>query len=456
MVGVPGRSKGCATCRKRKKGCDRATPVCNQCKKSELPCGGYDRVFTFVHSTIEQKTNSSGVQDGKHGVEIILSDPLVRTAREQLYLGHLWNIMLPKGHLIPARLSEQSSPGWAGLVSELYDVEPSLRYAVLATALGCLASGTKERGEMLNKGLQTYHLAVQEIGKALKQRHAYKRDGLIIAAGLMASFELVFVPDGEPAALAWAGHSGGQLAMFLARGPEAFMTGTAHQLFVDSRINMAMLAIGRRKSSPFSADEWKSTPWSINKKSMRDNLMDILLDVPSILERLTVMQGFAPSPIREHLRLELLSACEGVQAALNRWSVDAGTQILKFDFTATVKSVALSASPSKNVEILQVHALARKCAKAVPLLFEPSGGLSENISGLMALSVTLRYFTVTQLADQQCEDMEALHELLGRQLVGASVNQLLKRMNGDQDSFRGLGHGAGEVSSPAQRMLSWF
>lgn len=34
----------------------------------------------------------------------------------------------------------------------------------------------------------------------------------------------------------WQRHSQGQLAMFLTRGPSSFISGAAHQLFVDSRI----------------------------------------------------------------------------------------------------------------------------------------------------------------------------------------------------------------------------
>lgn len=34
----------------------------------------------------------------------------------------------------------------------------------------------------------------------------------------------------------WRAHIEGQLALFLARGPESFVSGQAHQLYVDGRI----------------------------------------------------------------------------------------------------------------------------------------------------------------------------------------------------------------------------
>ena len=52
MVGVAGKSKGCSTCRKRKKGCDLARPNCGQCLKSGIVCGGYQRGLTIIHHKV--------------------------------------------------------------------------------------------------------------------------------------------------------------------------------------------------------------------------------------------------------------------------------------------------------------------------------------------------------------------------------------------------------------------
>lgn len=52
MVGVPGRSKGCTTCKKRKVRCDEAKPVCNRCKNAFMLCEGYSSPPTvFVNET---------------------------------------------------------------------------------------------------------------------------------------------------------------------------------------------------------------------------------------------------------------------------------------------------------------------------------------------------------------------------------------------------------------------
>ncbi|EPE10372.1 fungal transcriptional regulatory protein [Ophiostoma piceae UAMH 11346] len=63
MVGVPGRSKACATCRRRKKGCDFQRPSCTQCLRAGLECGGYERGRIFVHTTQHRPSTLVSVRE---------------------------------------------------------------------------------------------------------------------------------------------------------------------------------------------------------------------------------------------------------------------------------------------------------------------------------------------------------------------------------------------------------
>ena len=204
---------------------------------------------------------------------------------------------------------------------------------------------------------------------------------------------------------------------------------------------------------------------------MKDCLMDILLDITTLLEQLTILLACPGSIAGDIGRTRLRNSCEEVESALNRWSLQFGTQILKFDYTVTglplptphggaefsllhlsimywfigmmlfsVKGLALNLSSPGDVEMIQVDVLARKCGRAIPLLFEASAGLSQNISGLMALSIAMRYFAVTELPGQQSEEARNLQALLKQRLAGTSVYRLLKRMNGGRDAFMGQGY----------------
>ncbi|EFY95862.2 fungal transcriptional regulatory protein [Metarhizium robertsii ARSEF 23] len=430
------------------------------------------------HLRIQAATSENSQAD------IALSDSLVSTARQQLYLEHLWAVMLPKDHhfLTESRLS---APGWSGLVLMFYNTEPSLRYVTLAMAMACLA--TENNDEQLRlKSLQTYSSAVQKLGSALKQRQAYQRNGLIVASGLMASFELVFVPMDEPRVVAWKHHTGGQLAFFLSRGPKSFLSGAAHQLFVDSRINMAMLAIGTRTRSPFSSHEWKNIPWGTKPKSAKDRLVDIMLEIPTLLEQIAQLQSSSCPAAVGILQQKVLGRCAQLERAMRVWAAKMGTGILRFDYTfmgecvpvpqtedefgllhlsivywfiemmlVSVKIFVSKLCAMETAEAMrQLQMAARKSARALPLLFASSGGLAQRISGLLALSIALRYFLIVEapggISDESC----VVQSLLDRDLNGSTIRTLLTRMYGGQDPLL-VGTDYGGSHWP-ENVLRWF
>ncbi|KAF2744735.1 hypothetical protein M011DRAFT_470059 [Sporormia fimetaria CBS 119925] len=51
MVSRGGRSKGCDNCRRRRVKCDEKRPVCSQCIKRKLECGGPKEYMLAVAST---------------------------------------------------------------------------------------------------------------------------------------------------------------------------------------------------------------------------------------------------------------------------------------------------------------------------------------------------------------------------------------------------------------------
>ncbi|KAH8601141.1 hypothetical protein B0O99DRAFT_249659 [Bisporella sp. PMI_857] len=53
MVGIPGKSKGCHTCRRRKIRCDLQKPDCARCIQSGRECEGYVRGAVFLNRTVK-------------------------------------------------------------------------------------------------------------------------------------------------------------------------------------------------------------------------------------------------------------------------------------------------------------------------------------------------------------------------------------------------------------------
>ncbi|KAK4202647.1 hypothetical protein QBC40DRAFT_320950 [Triangularia verruculosa] len=59
MVGVPGKYKGCNTCRVRRVKCDNERPFCRKCLDSGRECAGYERETVFIIGTIEDQGRCS-------------------------------------------------------------------------------------------------------------------------------------------------------------------------------------------------------------------------------------------------------------------------------------------------------------------------------------------------------------------------------------------------------------
>ncbi|KAK7587931.1 hypothetical protein V3481_010621 [Fusarium oxysporum f. sp. vasinfectum] len=108
--------------------------------------------------------------------------------------------------------------------------------------------------------------------------------------------------------MTWLKHSTGQKAIILANSPESYVKGHAHQLFVNGRLHLIYPEIHNQTRSPFNSPEWKSIPWSRISKSPKDKLVDILLEIPGLLEDLSL--GLTDQTQTHHsLREQLQARC---------------------------------------------------------------------------------------------------------------------------------------------------
>ncbi|KAH0521860.1 hypothetical protein TsFJ059_005795 [Trichoderma semiorbis] len=356
MVGVPGRSKGCITCRRRKKGCDKSVPSCHQCIRSGLTCEGYGRDLVWVNTTPDgddgkvkphppqgkaaagqqrpwsviytTKTNKSN----SNSTAVALHDSLARSARENLFFGMLISMSLPYGHLLSPKASAISTNGWVAAVDEYYNREPAIRYAALAMSAGFM--GVQDRNnkvaqysQLTLQGLEAYNRAIHEMVKGLKDARRSKNDGVLVAARILQSYELFFgsAPD-------WRAHIEGQLSLFLARGPESFTTGQAHQLYVDGRVLVVMLCIGRRTQSPLHSPEWRTVPWRTIPKSVKDKLMDIMEDIPFMLVSYDNIRACQDPDRADELRQIAMLNCEHISNSLDIWEQEMGADLHQFDY----------------------------------------------------------------------------------------------------------------------------
>ncbi|KAM5342154.1 hypothetical protein ACJ41O_015185 [Fusarium nematophilum] len=279
--------------------------------------------------------------------------------------------MLPGGRMFSPEAATMSSVGWTRLVGEFYDSEPSLRYVSLASAMAALAAQNQDHSMRL-RALQTYNASVC-----------------------------------------------------------------------------------RRETSPFSSHAWKTIPWSLQPKSIMDKLQDIMQDIPGLLELINPLE-----PGLQEARGVVISRCRDMEQALEIWACEARPDLFRFDYTCVNLPIPI---PKTDTEFALLHlsiiywfiqsmmysiwafasasnearemltSSVSKGAHAIPLLFEPGGGIAENISGLLALSISLRYFITMERPGRRSEELQSLCNILDREILGTPVRALIRRMYGGRD-----------------------
>ncbi|OAQ65870.2 AIG2-like protein [Pochonia chlamydosporia 170] len=360
MVGVPGRTTACSTCRQRKKKCDRQQPECSRCIKAGLTCGGYGKPgLIWLSATANtNKGNSNGESSSQSQPWAVrymrpeYTKMLIRTAREQQHLGMFWTSFLPRGREFSLKASKVSTGGWTRALDKLYDAEAALRKASLALSVSLLGERTKDTATRVS-GLLLYDQAVRETSNALQSAKRAKTDGVLAAVRLMALHEAMFSPLENRQVKGWRRHNDGQLALFLLRGPSAFISQPSHQLFVDGRLNIIIAAITRRTKSPLSAKEWQTVPWEIHEKCVKDRLLDIMNEIPWILEQQDNLQNLPPSHQKDKVP-GILHQCKRQAMALEKWRRHDETDAVLSMFDLQDEDEPLP-SPKDEVELAGLH-----------------------------------------------------------------------------------------------------
>lgn len=239
-----------------------------------------------------------------------------------------------------------------------------------------------------------------------------------------------------------------------------------------------MLAIGRRRRSPFSSPAWKTIPWKLREKPPKDTIIDIMLEIPRILEgvdryKITELEG-----PKIWLEREVLRRCREVDESLQQWAQELGPDIIRFDHFAspsppkrpendkeyallhlslvywfnrmmvfsilsyflsqnrnqdtgstTSPASSTSGSPSEETESIdaarQTAMYASRSAHAIAFLFERDAGLFQNSSGLMALSISLRYFSNPGAICTFGNESKILGDLCTESVIGVPIGQLI-------------------------------
>ncbi|KAF5484284.1 hypothetical protein CGCF413_v015284 [Colletotrichum fructicola] len=430
MVGVPGRSKGCNTCRKRKKGCDLQRPVCGQCLKAGIECAGYERKRIFVNVT-------SNNPKPKNTVLALVAPPTIQaplfshSAYEEKILDLFWETYMPDAPAFTpgTPIVRYSHSDWAATVQDLYRTDAALRQSLLAISLGTIGRRDKQVW-MIDEGLKFYCQALGELNTALRHPTRWRSDALMVASRILGLYELLYGADdrerrGISQAQSWEGHAMGEMALVVQRTPQSHVDGHAHQLFCSGRVHQTITHIKRRQRCPLSHPIWKTVPWKHHPKSSKDALVDIFVDIPGILEDLDELRDCEPGIEKEAKRSRLVNECWRIDRELTRWLDNMGpteelkdlerrgvdnptmcdvviTSIMTLFWTTSIlaySTLRLALGPKPDIELPErtnPRVFCTKIANIVDVFFHPNAGTFGISSAPLPIGMALVYLNSTE------------------------------------------------------------
>ncbi|ETS03244.1 hypothetical protein M419DRAFT_75696 [Trichoderma reesei RUT C-30] len=331
MVNVAGRSRGCATCRRRRVKCDESLPDCLRCLNMGLKCPGARTDAFFVHTVVDAAATMGTLKPRDEtsllptsankclSLRLPAPQPSPAGALDQLFVSHFIDnffgafrpsLPVPGGssriwlHELPQFLASGSpSP-----------VQSSIRAASMlsyGTAVGDASIKTE--------ACMWYMRALQSLRLLLSRNGSLASPEVSVCAAVML---IHFETQAGTSPRAWLKHVKGAASLLEEQGPERCRTGFLHQIFSNLRLQTFVAAMADNELHAFASPEWTTIPFEIQPKLIFDRLVDILFGIQkclSIASRLITSK----SDQRDLLKHELALSIQNARLQIRQWRSEA-------------------------------------------------------------------------------------------------------------------------------------
>ncbi|KAF2472043.1 uncharacterized protein BDR25DRAFT_17757 [Lindgomyces ingoldianus] len=284
MVGVPGKSKGCITCRRRRIKCDEAKPTCKRCEKSGYICAGYDTGLHFINTSTapfresrsSTTTTPAKQYDRKTSIKIVPRIRTVVVAPELSLVAFQSDVCV--SYMFSNFVWRTYGSGWLDLGAE-GRIDAMTRQSI--NALSQTFFGVSHHQEQLQlKGSMQYGKVLTLLRPKLANPSNPGLEYLIIPVMVLlmhASYE-----EDKTACIA---HVKGLLMMLHVCGPEKFQKEPLRSAFESARATLVTTFLIARQPLFLDQEPWKSIPWALDPstKSQQNHLVDILVHIPGFL-----------------------------------------------------------------------------------------------------------------------------------------------------------------------------
>ncbi|KAI9706217.1 MAG: hypothetical protein M1812_008247 [Candelaria pacifica] len=307
MVGVPGWSKGCITCKRRKIKCDEGKPHCRRCSTASKTCEGYatDRIFVnqVGQFRYDEAEALASILRSETTSDLALREPLrlayqgktsniapirclsleafqvnicISFTTSRLFL--LSSIFQP---LLPAR-------SWASDTIET-DATSVIYYATCCLSIVFFARIHGLGDNILRDGAVFYGKALRRLNDNLHDPK-FSRDPVNIAAcHLLGMYEMSVFENGR----GWVRHAGGIGRLLEMHGADFFCQEPAKGYFTVSRLPIIAEALLIRRGCFLDQEDWRTKPWTEapQSKTSLDTILDLMACIPRLREESDALQS---------------------------------------------------------------------------------------------------------------------------------------------------------------------
>ncbi|KAI1421431.1 hypothetical protein F5Y12DRAFT_708685 [Xylaria sp. FL1777] len=317
MVGVPGKYKGCNTCRIRRVKCDNTRPFCKKCTDYGRECGGYERETVFIVGTqddkgrvgshpprnIQQSKTAQSEASTQHAarLDLVATEPLQPAWHETVALKsgpnlHLVRIFAQHTDLDLAIKQGGSPPQAYGASLSLLDrqpldVTPTFHEETFILKSYCFVSLLEASDDSAVGSEEGVCLFLYQQNSSTM----YAKDSPWNSMSTLAD------AIREP-------------------GPAAYQAFPAHHFFARVyRPSAVWASLLNRQPNFLCNPEWTVVPWEHYPRTSLDDLLDVVVLLPSIYSRADDITLVEADSDRRLKARELLDNCVNIEAQFDIW-----------------------------------------------------------------------------------------------------------------------------------------
>ncbi|OCT49940.1 hypothetical protein CLCR_06997 [Cladophialophora carrionii] len=299
MVGVPGKSQGCNTCRRRKVKCDLEKPHCRRCVSSARQCEGYERYAVFINrgqqglqkrERLEEVRTPTTSDPSALGIQYANTplnfSPSPRQANETQLVSSFWETYCASATRYPG----PTEPAWlyrsissATTPTAVIAATSMLLKQALLSLAHIRIGRLNDDQALIIRGQQIYGQSLRLMQHALHDPVLAHSDDILVAARCMVLYESFESTSGDMAA--WENHILGIARIIHLRGVHRTRDSISRSVLESIRYNVMIVSLMRSTACFLGESEWLSVPWAGVSKSLDQRLFDYGFTLAYMMQR---------------------------------------------------------------------------------------------------------------------------------------------------------------------------